>query len=344
MWNKATDTEESFRNKAIWWSAAAVIVVIAGIGAYYRYSAQQAPEPVKETHPPPAPAANTENGGIQHPVPATAESAALPSLNQSDQVVRDSLAGMFGQNAITQFLVPENIVRHIVVTVDNLPRKKVAVDLRPVKPTPGETVVSGQGDITTLSTANYARYTPFVRVVEAADPKTVATVYFHLYPLFQQAYEDLGYPGKFFNDRLVEVIDHLLAAPEPQGPIELVQPKVFYQFADPKLEDLSAGQKLLIRMGPANERSLKAKLRDLRAELVRGGAAAEEAKPAAQPTPGEAPSSGAGAGLPQTTGQPPAGTQPTPTQPQAGQPPATSQPQPAPQPQAVPAPQPAQPR
>jgi len=63
----------------------------------------------------------------------------------------------------------------------------------------------------------------------------------------------------------------LLAAPEPQGPIELVQPKVFYQFADPKLEDLSAGQKLLIRMGPANERNLKEKLRDFRAELVKSG-------------------------------------------------------------------------
>jgi hypothetical protein len=67
------------------------------------------------------------------------------------------------------------------------------------------------------------------------------------------------------------VIDHLLAAPEPQGPIELVQPKVFYQFADPKLEDLSAGQKLMVRMGPANERSLKAKLRDFRTELVQSG-------------------------------------------------------------------------
>ena len=271
MWNKATDTEESFRNKAIWWSAAAVAVVIVGIGAYYRYSAQPTPAKVVESHPPPPPAAPAENGGIQHPVPAAAESAALPSLNQSDQVVRDSLAGLFGQPAIAQFLVPENIVRHIVVTVDNLPRKKVAVDLRPVKPTPGETAISTQGDTTTLSTANYARYTPFVHLVESADPRTVATVYFHLYPLFQQAYEDLGYPGRFFNDRLVEVIDHLLATPEPQAPIELVQPKVFYQFADPKLEDLSAGQKLLIRMGPANERSLKMKLRDLRAELVRGG-------------------------------------------------------------------------
>jgi hypothetical protein len=269
MWNKATDAEESFRNKAIWWSAAAVIVVIVAIGAYYRYSASSTvPEKVQESRPPPPPAVKADDG-IQHPIPgAGTDTTPLPPLNQSDPMVRDSLSGLLGQKSVEQFLVPENIVRHIVVTVDNLPRKKVAVELRPVKPTPGETVIANQGDVTTLSTANYARYAPFVHLVETTDPKTLATVYFHLYPLFQQSYEDLGYPGRFFNDRLVEVIDHLLAAPEPQGPLELVQPKVFYQFADPKLEDLSAGQKLMVRMGPANERSLKAKLRDLRAELV----------------------------------------------------------------------------
>jgi flagellar basal body-associated protein FliL len=273
MWNKATDAEESFRNKAIWWSAAAVVVVIIGIGAYYRYTATlNTPVKVQENRPPPPPAVKADDGGIQHPIPgAGADSAALPALNQSDQAVKDSIVGILGSKPVDQFLVQENIVRHIVVTIDNLPRKKVAVDLRPVKPTSGETAISNQGDTTTLGAANYARYAPFIHLVETTDPKTLASVYFHLYPLFQQAYEDLGYPGRFFNDRLVEVIDHLLAAPEPQGPIDLVQPKVFYQFADPKLEDLSAGQKLLIRIGPANERSLKAKLRDFRSELVQGG-------------------------------------------------------------------------
>jgi Protein of unknown function (DUF3014) len=281
MWNKATDAEESFRSKAIWWSAAAVVAVIAGIAAYYHYfAAAPAPQTVQQTRPPPPPPpANPDDGGIQHPIPGGGTDAtALPNLNQSDQVIRDSLAGLLGQKPIEQFLVPENIVRHIVVTVDNLPRKKVAVDLRPVKPTPGEAVVATQGDVTTLAVADYARYQPFIHLVETTDPKTLATVYFHLYPLFQQAYEDLGYPGRFFNDRLVEVIDHLLAAPEPQGPIELVQPKVFYQFADLKLEDLSAGQKLMIRMGPANERLLKTKLRDLRTELVQSGPGAAPKK------------------------------------------------------------------
>ena len=273
MWNKATDAEESFRNKAIWWSAAAVVVVIIGIGAYYRYTAtSNAPVKVQENRPPPPPPVKADDGGIQHPIPAAGtDGSALPALNQSDVAVKDSITGVLGAKPVEQFLVQENIVRHIVVTIDNLPRKKVAVDLRPVKPTPGETAISNQGDTTTLGAANYARYAPFIHLVETTDPKTLASVYFHLYPLFQQAYEDLGYPGRFFNDRLVEVIDHLLAAPEPQGPIDLVQPKVFYQFADPKLEDLSAGQKLLIRMGPANERSLKAKLRDFRSELVQNG-------------------------------------------------------------------------
>jgi hypothetical protein len=173
----------------------------------------------------------------------------------------------------------------------------VAIDLRPVKSTPGETVVSNQGDATTLSVSNYARYAPFVHLVETTDPKTLAAVYFRLYPLFQQAYEDLGYPGRFFNDRLVEVIDHLLAAPEPQGPIELVQPKVFYQYADRNLEDLSAGQKLMIRMGPANEGILKAKLRDLRSELVRSPAAAAGGG-AQGPAPGGAAPTPAAAGPP----------------------------------------------
>jgi hypothetical protein len=297
MWNKATDAEESFRNKAIWWSATAVVVLIIGIGAYYRYYAQSSgPEKVQAKPPPPPPPVKTDDGGIQHPIPtAGADSGNLPVLNQSDQLMRDSLAGLLGSKSVEQFLVPENVVRHIVVTVDNLPRRKVAIDLRPLKPTPGQTVVSNQGDATTLSMSNYARYAAFVHLVETTDPKTLAAVYFHLYPLFQQAYEDLGYPGRFFNDRLVEVIDHLLAAPEPQGPIELVQPKVFYQYADRNLEDLSAGQKLMIRMGPANERVLKAKLRDLRAELVRSPAAAGSA---------QGPAPGGGAPTPAAAGPP----------------------------------------
>jgi hypothetical protein len=53
-----------------------------------------------------------------------------------------------------------------------------------------------------------------------------------------------------------------------QGPVALVQPRVFYEYKDRDLEARSAGQKLLIRMGPANAAVVKAKLRELRATLI----------------------------------------------------------------------------
>jgi hypothetical protein len=270
MWNTESDADESFRKKVIWGSAAVVVLGLLGAVYYYKYhNAVPDPPAVAEAPHPPvqAPQAATEPA-VRNPIPETSDATPLPPLKESDPDVRESLVSVFGAKTISQFLVPENVVRHIVVTVDNLPRKKVAIELRPVKPTPGATATATQADITTLGAANFERYAPLIKVVQNTDTKTLTNVYFRLYPLFQQSYEDLGYPGQYFNDRLVEVIDNMLKTPDVQGPIELTQPKVFYEYADPKLEALSAGQKLLLRMGPANEAIMKAKLRELRKAVV----------------------------------------------------------------------------
>jgi hypothetical protein len=270
MWNTESDTDESFRKKVIWGSAAVVVLGLLGAVYYYKYHGAVPPAPVATEPPHPAvqaPQVATEPA-VRNPIPESTDTKPLPPLKESDPDVRESLVGVFGAHPISQFLVPDNVVRHIVVTVDNLPRKKVAVELRPVKPTPGATATATQGDIMTLSSANYERYAPLIKVVQSTDTKTLVNVYFKLYPLFQQSYEDLGYPGQYFNDRLVEVIDDMLKTPDVPGPIQLTQPKVFYQYADPKLEALSSGQKLLLRMGPANEAIMKAKLRELRKAVV----------------------------------------------------------------------------
>jgi len=270
MWNTESDADESFRKKVIWGSAAIVVIGLLGAVYYYKYRSSVPEVPVvKEAPKPPveAPQAATEPA-VRNPIPETTDAKPLPPLKESDHDVRQSLVDVFGAKAVTQFLVPENIVRHIVVTVDNLPRTKVAIELRPIKPTPGTTATASQGDITTIAAANFERYAPFIKVVQNTDTKTLTSVYFRLYPLFQQSYEDLGYPGQYFNDRLVEVIDDMLKAPDVQGPIELTQPRVFYEYADPKLEGLSAGQKLLLRMGPTNEAAMKAKLREFRKAIV----------------------------------------------------------------------------
>lgn len=106
-----------------------------------------------------------------------------------------------------------------------------------------------------------------------------------LYPLFQQACQDLGDPQGYFNDRLVEVIDRLLATPEPagplavrltdvKGPIASQRPWVRHEFVDPALQALPAGSKMLLRMGPDNERRLKARPVQWRSAIPRESAGA----------------------------------------------------------------------
>ncbi|HSQ05058.1 MAG TPA: DUF3014 domain-containing protein, partial [Burkholderiales bacterium] len=163
----------------------------------------------------------------------------------------------------------KDLIRRIVATIDNLPRKKVAVRLLPVKQAAGKFLASGSEDDLAIRPENAARYAVYVRLADAIDPGKLVALYVRFYPLFQQAYQDLGYPGGYFNDRLIVVIDDLLAAPEVQAPVKLVRPKVFYEFADPDLESRSAGEKILMRIGNENASRIKGKLREIRAELVR---------------------------------------------------------------------------
>jgi len=257
------DSEDSFWKRTTLYSAIAVAVVAAG-GAIYYFEFMKKPAPPVAPPAAQAPAAAPAEAEKEHHPIASAPDKPLPKLAESDAEMGSALSGVFGKGPIDQMLVPEMVIRHIVVTVDNLPRNKVAEQMRPLKSLGGETVVVTSGDSILLSGENSARYAAFMKLVQGVDIKQLGAVYIRYYPLFQQAYEDLGYPGQYFNDRLVEVIDHLLQTPDVHGPIALKQGKVFYEYADPDLEARSAGQKLLLRMGAQNEAAIKAKLKELR--------------------------------------------------------------------------------
>jgi hypothetical protein len=142
------------------------------------------------------------------------------------------------------------------------------VDKRPINAPSGAFIADGDELHSTLDARNFARYQPMVEVVRKLDMQQLAAVYVRFYPLFQSVYQNLGYPNGYFNDRLVQVIDVLLATPQISGPIDLVRPNVMYTYADPTLEARPAGQKLLIRMGPENAAVIKAKLVELRAAVT----------------------------------------------------------------------------
>ena len=223
-----------------------------------------APPPVAQT-PEPAPPAPVAPK-IEYPIErAEAEPGPVlqATLDASDTAMREALANLFN-GKLPAFVQPMNLIRNTVATIDNLPRSKAAPRLWPVQPTPGRLSTIPAGDSLVIAPDNSARYAPVVALVHAIDTKQLAAIYVRFYPLFQQAYRELGYPDGYFNDRLVAVIDHLIATPDVKPPIALVQPKVLYQYADPELEALSAGQKAMIRVGPDNAAVLKAKLREIR--------------------------------------------------------------------------------
>jgi hypothetical protein len=248
-------------NKAI---PIAVAVLLVGSAAAWYWWARIAPAPVPlEQVGAPAPAEPEPPQTV-----AAAADTTLPSLAESDPAFDAALLALPGTQALGTLLRPANAIRHLVATVDNLPRHKLAVELRPLEATGGSLMVVG-GDLqANLDERNGSRYAPVVTMLENLDMHAVHGLYRHYYPLFQRAYEDLGYPEKSFNDRLVAVIDDLLATPKPPLPLALVRPKVFWEFADPDLEARSAGQKLMLRLGTENRAVVERKLRELRALLA----------------------------------------------------------------------------
>mgnify|MGYP001147823836 CR=1 FL=1 len=207
---------------------------------------------------------------IEHPIEAVLPPEAPPplALDDSDGPIAAALGHLLGDERLRTWFFGDAIVRRFVATVDNLSRPTVAMKVRSLRPVPGAFEVVRDGEAITVAAGNAARYAPYVEALERIDAKQLAGVYLRFYPLFQQAYEELGYPKAYFNDRLVASIDHLLAAPEPSAPPRLLQPKVLYEFEDPRLEALSAGQKAMLRLGPDNAQRVKAQLRALRAEIT----------------------------------------------------------------------------
>ncbi len=260
-------------NKAI---PALAAVLLLGSAAAWHWWPRIAPTAAL---PPPVTAPPEAEAPIANPMTAAPEAgaAALPALGESDAPFTAALAALPGAGALGAFLRPENLIRHLVATVDNLPRHRLAEELRPLKATGGALLVSGGDEQATLDARNAARYAPLIAILGRVDMRAANGLYQHYYPLFQRAYQDLGYPQGYFNDRLVGVIDHLLATPHPAGPPALVRPKVYWEFADPELEARSSGQKLLLRMGNDNAAVVERKLRELRALVATGGGTGQRA-------------------------------------------------------------------
>jgi len=251
-----------------------LVLIGAGLANWYFTKPQTpaaAPEEISQPQtPPPAPAKKPDTHYPINPVTdAQTPAESLPSLAVSDTAMRNALANLIDEKTINQFFFPNEIIRRLVVSIDNLPRENVSAHLLPLKPAGGQFLVKGNDKTIYLDEANYSRYTPYVLLIQNLDSKKLVAMYKYFYPLFQQQYQELGYPDGYFNDRLIAVIDYMINFTERTGPIQLMQQHVLYQYFDPELESMSAGGKLLTRIGHDNTLKIKDKLREIRSELVK---------------------------------------------------------------------------
>jgi len=254
-----------------------LLVVIGATGWHFRDTLLPLPAESERTvsaPQPEAPVSETRPQQPLHPVEPSENSerdlVPLPPLDDSDSYFLLEVEQVFGAG-IESLLLRDAIIDRLVTTIDNLPRDHVSEKIRPVQSLsePFEASSSRDDAVFLLGAENHKRYNGLVSRIAAADTDSAVDIYRRFYPLFQKSYERLGYPSAYFNDRVIEVIDHLIDTPIPVGPIELVRPNVLYEFRDPGLESLSSGQKLLLRMGVEHAATLKIFLAELRTKLVR---------------------------------------------------------------------------
>jgi len=270
-----------------------IILVVLGLCAWYLFSTQReaveeapAPPPVAIEQPVPEPAVEAEEAEPDIAPPTVAEEPVvqqpvLPPLAESDPVAVETLSGLAGSEPVRQYVVSEDVIPRLVATVDALSGKQVPGSIKAVEGPGGDFQATADEDPASvirneagdpipqylIDPVNYRRYTPYVDMLEAMDAAAIAASYRDYRPLFEEAFRQLGYPEGDFDQRLRAVIDELLATPDPGGPVRLIKPEAYYLYVDEELEALTAGQKVLLRMGPDNAARVKAKLVEIRNAL-----------------------------------------------------------------------------
>lgn len=275
-------------------AAVLVIILLLGVFAWQFYGDTSGPPPVVAETAVPAETAPVQAERPPEPEPPVFQPVErmpvvdqelaelpLPPLAESDEHVSQTLGAVVGEAAAMQYFASEDLVARTVATIDALGSRQVPGNIQAVpgpagsfsaveNPNPREWVTNEAGDPIPQylsDPSGYRRYVNYVEMFEAVDTATFIDLYEHHYPLFQEAWRQLGYADGDFNARLIEVIDELLATPEVEEPYELMKPEAVYLFVDEDLEALSAGQKTLLRMGSENAARVKSRLSEIRQAL-----------------------------------------------------------------------------
>jgi hypothetical protein len=276
------------------WIIGILLVLFVAVGWYFFQASQKddapVPPPAAEViQEAPAPVAIEEEpveefvepAPIDEPEPIVEEEP-LPPLLDSDPLAADSLGSLVGDAMAERYFASEDMIPRMVTTIDAMSSQQIPGAIQAVRgpegafevsvdDQPDPSIVNEEGDPIPQflsDPANDGRYLVYVEMLEAVDTEELVEMYGRQSPLFEEAWRQLGYADGDFNQRLLAVIDELLATPEVEGPLRLKKPEAYYLFSNDELESLSAGQKILLRMGNENAARVKAKLLEIRQALL----------------------------------------------------------------------------
>ncbi|QIR13308.1 DUF3014 domain-containing protein [Shewanella aestuarii] len=181
----------------------------------------------------------------------------LPALAESDDFVEKKALTVADGMKIEPLILKKDMARQFVVFVDNLAQGELIRKASPLKGPETNFTVSEITNKTYLNPDSYHRYDLYADFVDGLNNEQLAATYRELKPLFEQAFDELGYPDMSFDQRMQQAFNMIADTPIIEDPIELSSISVNYQFVDPNLEALPNAQKFLIRMGPENTRKIK---------------------------------------------------------------------------------------
>ncbi len=228
-----------------------------------------APEPIAQTVIDPAPAVVQTLIEVP-PEPAVIEEVVeLPTLNMSDAFVLARLGALETGARLLELLSSEELIRRFVVFVENVSQGSLPQLEYPVRRLQQPMAVREVDEnLYEMQTVSYQRYTPLIDALTTVNPEQALAIYRVLKPLFQEAFAEIGYPNRNFDEVVIRAIDNVLNAQTAEGPFQLVKPKVMYVYADASIESMTPVEKQLLRMGPQNAEKLKAALAQYREGLA----------------------------------------------------------------------------
>lgn len=187
------------------------------------------------------------------PPPATAAAPELPPLDAMDPFVRKLVGALSSRPLLARWLATGQLVQQLAAAIDVAAQGRTpARDLKAIAPE-GPFTTERRGRTRIIDPASYRRYDPLALAITSIDASAAGAAYKTLHPRLDEAYRRLGRPGGGVDRALAEALRILLDTPVLKDPVAVVEGKgARWAYADPAVESLTASQKQLLRMGPAN--------------------------------------------------------------------------------------------